>query len=58
MQTYLESEVFSQVANNHCFANTTSKDFDILEAPYEDDTRGHLRNKKRTGDHPCVVKIR
>ena len=25
MQTYLESEVFSQVANNHCFANSHDK---------------------------------
>ena len=33
MQTYLESEVFSQVANNPSFANATSKDFAIQEGP-------------------------
>ena len=33
MQTYLESEVFSQVANNPSFANAASKDFAILEGP-------------------------
>ena len=32
MQTYLESEVFSQVANNPSFANAASKDFAILKA--------------------------
>ena len=39
MQTYLESEVFSQVANNPSFANATSKDFAILESPTKT-TRG------------------
>jgi hypothetical protein len=39
MQTYLESEVFSQVANNPSFANATSKDFAILEGPTKT-TRG------------------
>ena len=39
MQNYLESEVFSQVANNPSFANATSKDFAILEGPTKT-TRG------------------
>ena len=33
MQNYLESEVFSQVANNPSFENATSKDFSVLEGP-------------------------
>ncbi len=39
MQEYINSEVFSQVANNPSFANATSKDFAILEAPTKT-TRG------------------
>jgi len=39
MQEYLNSEVFSQVANNPSFANATSKDFGLLEAPTKT-TRG------------------
>ena len=39
MQTYLESEVFYHVASNPSFANTTSKDFAILEDPKKT-TRG------------------
>ena len=39
MQTYLESEVFSQVANNPSFANAASKDFATLEGPTKT-TRG------------------
>ena len=39
LQEYLNSEVFSQVANNPSFANATSKDFAILEAPTKT-TRG------------------
>ena len=39
MQEYLNSEVFSQVANNPSFANATSKDFAIQEAPTKT-TRG------------------
>ena len=39
MQEYLNSEVLSQVANNPSFANATSKDFGLLEAPTKT-TRG------------------
>lgn len=39
MQNYLESDVFSEVANNPSFSNATSKDFAILEGPTKT-TRG------------------
>ena len=40
MQNYLESDVFSEIANNPSFSNTTSKDFAILEGPTKT-TRGN-----------------
>ena len=33
MQQYLESELFSQVANNPAFENVSSREFEVLEGP-------------------------
>ena len=33
MQSYLESDLFSQVANNPVFENVSSRDFEVLEEP-------------------------
>ena len=33
MQGYLESELFSQVANNPAFENVSSREFEVLEGP-------------------------
>ena len=33
MQQYLESELFSQVANNPGFENVSSREFEVLEGP-------------------------
>ena len=33
MQRYLESNLFSQVANNPSFENVSSRDFEVLEGP-------------------------
>ena len=33
MQSYLESELFSQVANNPAFENVSSREFEVLEGP-------------------------
>ena len=33
MQRYLESDLFSQVANNPAFENVSSMDFEVLEGP-------------------------
>ena len=33
MQSYLDSELFSQVANNPAFENVSSREFEVLEGP-------------------------
>ena len=39
MQSYLESDLFKQVATNPAFKNISSKDFEVLEGPTKT-TRG------------------
>ena len=39
MQSYLESDLFNQVATNPAFKNVSSKDFGVLEGPTKT-TRG------------------